>query len=68
MIPCIHLIFSFDTGDDSSGGSGLWASLPYFFGAMMYGECCGFAGLSCKYFCNTFLIYPGIDMSHHLSL
>ena len=30
--PCIFLIFSLDTGGDSSGGSGSWASFPYFVG------------------------------------
>ena len=61
-------IFSFDTGEDLSGGSGSWASLPYFLGVTMYGECCGLVGISCKYFCNTFLMYPGMDISNHLSL
>ena len=33
--------FSLETVGDSSRGSWLWASLPYFYGAMTYGECCG---------------------------
>ena len=48
--PWILLIFSLETGGDSSGSIWSWECLPYFFGAMTYGECCGCGGASCFYF------------------
>ena len=46
--------FYLETVGDSSGESWPWASLPYLFGAIKYGECCGLGGVSCLYFLKYF--------------
>ncbi len=52
--PWTYLISSADAGGVLSGGMVSWAPMPYFLGAMRYGEFCGLVGASCLYLCKTF--------------
>ena len=61
---CIRVISSLVASGESSVSIGSWATVPYFFGANGYGECCGLVRLSCLYFCGTFMIHFGMDKSN----
>ena len=53
MLPtifCTQFIPSGTASFDSSFFIGSWESVPYFFGAEVYGACCGLFDTSCLYF------------------